>query len=111
MGNEELEVQIAALKLELEEARKGWRESAALAGLHATARMRADAAASDAVRAGARTVIAWLRQAHHLRVQVGRMLVGEIIVRAVVRELADHVEARLRASEEETLRTLPDSGD
>lgn len=105
----ELEARIRTLELELEEARKEEREHARLTGLHASARMRAEAIASDAVRAGARTVIAWLRGANP-RVQIGRLLLGAHLVRGVRDELIRYLEVRLQASEEETLRVLPDSG-
>lgn len=66
--------------------------------------------ASDAIRAGVRTVITWLRGARP-RVQIGRLLLGDHVVRAVAKELTHYLEARLHASEEETLRVLPDVGD
>lgn len=101
---EELAARVAVLEGDLAAAHALTRE-------HLGARLRAEAALTDARNGGIRLAIRWIRGLPRLEVVVERVRVGELLVQRVASVIARRLEERLEASEEITRPSLPDSGD
>lgn len=99
------------LVAELAAAEQRARDAEVLRDAERRARLRAEAREADAHRNGVKTAIEWLRDMPPFRLVAHPVKLEHMETRLVVQHVAKHLEARLVASDEPTLRVLPGADD